>query len=353
MPSMRFPALALVTAVWLLGCQGSSPMSGRDDGYFTWVDEQGRVRQTVIPRGNEEKAADGQAANDQQEGDRKGETRAEADDPKRNSQGSRGEFNLQNYPDGNELEKAGFIRPGDPLPYFTWRDAAGNVRVSYFTPDTRTDVEKGLVRPPLRLTPSSTYRPEGPGVAVSSGVTPDPVTLAVLGVEQDGRSWIERWTDQCCESLDTRRPVNWQAGREFRVVIDQGAPRHDFHSGSSHFRLVRLPDATENPDFVLRLRSFAEDETIFNPSVAFLDKDLNTLRVVTDLVHEFVPESWYRYPYLQSHIPVFPGEGERWAVIFTRDEDLAGQTVSEEKGRPQAFQHVETGLLSVSAVTQE
>src|SRR5690606_20096895 len=137
---------------------------------------------------------------------------------------------LENYPDGNDLEQAGYIRPGDPMPYFTWLDAAGNVRVSYFTPDTRTDVEKGLIRPPVRLTPASTYQPDETGQDANAP-TANPETLAILGVEQEGESWFQRWSEVCCAQLRTAEPQAWVAGREFPVRIASDAETHSFSTG--------------------------------------------------------------------------------------------------------------------------
>lgn len=353
------PTLALSFALMVLaGCQSTGAGPDRDDGYFTWVDEQGRVRQSVIPRQSLEEAVaepsrkSGSAATPR----RAAEVPEEAGTAENGENGENGaasthsEYNLENYPDGNELEDAGFIRPGDPMPYFTWLDAAGNVRVSYFTPDTRTDVEKGLIRPPVRLTPASTYHSDS-DESSSDALQADPDTLAILGVEKAGLSWFEQWGLSCCETLAQASPREWEEDREFSVTIDREAPRHEFSTGLSAYRLVRLPPAGERQDFVVRLRSFAGDGQLFVPSVAFLDGALNPTRVVTDIAHQFVPESWHRRAYLQAWIPAFPGQGERWLLVFTREQDLKGQTVVDDRYRPVVYQHSQSGLLSLEAVT--
>ena len=93
---------------------------------------------------------------------------------------------------------------------------------------------------------------------------------------------------------------------------------------------------------------FRSHEGMFVPSVAFLDASFAPVRIVTDLVASYVPESWYQYGYLHAYIPVFPSRGERWMVIFTRGADLAGQTVIEDKYGPKAIPHTRTGELSLS-----
>lgn len=323
----------------LVGCQSSGPGSSASrEGYFTWVDDQGQVRHTRIPR----------TASDEN-GDAASEAAGGVSPESSDSAGSAShdEFNLKNYPDGNQLEKDGYVRPGEPKPYFTWTDAQGNVRASYYQPDTRSAVEKGRIKPPVELTDASVYQATEDA---DKGVLPQgasPEALAVLGVEPGGGSFFERWAGQCCAALERGESETWQQGREFGVSIDESAPVHRFATGQSPYRLIRLPSAKEQSDFILRLRSFAKDG-VFVPSVAFLDASFTPQRIVTDLVADFVPESWHSHGYLEAFIPVFPGRGERWMLVFTRDNDLAGQTVIEGKYGPEAIPHIRTGELGLS-----
>lgn len=346
MSKCHFMVIACLAFV-MNGCQLSGPdPSGSREGYFTWVDEQGRVRQSPIP----------QSAGASDEGEI---TKANADDaPKAGAadssksadaepSGRHDEFNLENYPDGNQLEKDGYIRPGDPKPYFTWRDAQGNVRVSYYQPDTRTAVEKGRIKPPIQLTEASIHQPGATAGPAGLPEGADPEAMAVLGIDPDEESFFQQWAGQCCQALERSEPEQWQEGREFGVSMGDNAPAHSFSTGESHYRLVRLPPADQHTDFILHLRSFHRDG-LFVPSVAFLDASFAPVRIVTDLVASYVPESWYQYGYLHSYIPVFPSRGERWMVIFTRDADLAGQTVVESKYGPKAIPHTRTGELSLS-----
>lgn len=325
----HFLVLACLAFV-LVGCQSSgSGSSGSREGYFTWVDDQGQVRHTRIPRSSsdDDEKVTGEATDEEDAADN--------------------EFNLKNYPDGNQLEKDGYVRPGEPKPYFTWTDAQGNVRASYYQPDTRSAVEKGRIKPPLELTDASVYQAmeDAEDGALPQGASPE--ALAVLGMESGGGSFFERWAGQCCETLERGESEGWQQGREFGVAIDESAPVHRFATGQSPYRLIRLPSAKERDDFILRLRSFAKDG-VFVPSVAFLDASLRPQRIVTDLVADFVPESWHSHGYLEAFIPVFPGRGERWMLVFTRDSDLTGQTVIEGKYGPEAIPHTRTGELGLS-----
>lgn len=314
-------------AVLASGCQVPGGATPKDSGYYTWVDEQGRVHSTPIQSEPAESPAPSRDSG------APAEQRPPAD-----------EYTLDNYPDGNELEKQGFIRPGDRQPYFTWRDAEGNVRVSYYRPDTRSDVDRGRISPPLELTPAEVYQPGQPGDLPEA----DPDALAVLGIDTENQTFFEQWQSSCCEALILQNAIEWQRGREFRVPLDSTASEYRFASGPSRYRLVKLPAGEDTPDFVLRMRSF-NTEGMFIPSLAFLDERLSPLRIVTDFVAPYTPETWYRHGYIEVLVPVFPAAGEKWLLIFSRAEDAGGQTVFESKKGPVAIPHRATGELGLGA----
>ncbi|MFO7527802.1 MAG: MalM family protein [Marinobacter sp.] len=343
----QIPIVATLAAL-LAGCQlGGSP-TGEREGYFTWVDEEGRVRYSPIPEktstGGKDSEAGPPAAN--LAGDLSGQQR---DKPPVLQ--PEDEYTLENYPDAEQLARDGYVRPGEPRPYFTWRDAEGNIRVSYYTPDTRTDVQKGRVPPPVEITPASIHQPGTAPQPESPVEGYDPDALAILGVEQND-SFFSRFTASCCQNLSTRERQSWIIGREFEVDISDASKSHGFSTGTSPFALVALPDPRKYPDFVFRLRSFALDG-LFVPSLAFLDEELRPVRVVTDMAMGFEPESWHSRAYLQAWIPAFPARGERWMVIFTRAEDLRSQTVVETGQSPKTIPHASTGELGVRLVAED
>ncbi|MDX1756585.1 MAG: MalM family protein [Marinobacter sp.] len=319
----------------LAGCQSADPRQGEVD-YFTWVDEQGRVRQTQI-------RTEPQPPEDTRPID---EVAAEIPAPGEPTEPEHEEYSLANYPDGNELAAAGFVRDGDPQPYFTWRDAQGNIRVSYYQPDTRSLVAQGKVEPPVALTPASVYHRTDRQPALPN---PDalPEAFGVLGIEIPAQGYFQQWSARCCEGLGLIQVQEWQSGREFSVTIDHQAPTHEFVTGTSPYRLIHLPADRLPASFVLRLRSFSRDG-LFVPSLAFLDDSLTPIRIVTDLVAPYAPESWHSHGYLQAYLPVFPARGERWLLLYTRDSDVNSQTVVEEGPRPRVIPHRQTGLIGLS-----
>ena len=80
---------------------------------------------------------------------------------------------------------------------------------------------------------------------------------------------------------------------------------------------------------------------------------MTPVRLVTDLVMAFTPENWHRRGYLEAWVPAFPDRGERWLLIFTNAEDLAGQTVTETRHGPKALSHSTEGELGLELVADD
>ncbi len=338
------PSLALAAAlVALNGCQVGGSTVGERDGYFTWVDAQGRVQYSPIPDAQDSPDTVAEASAAAGDGDT---TAAPAPAPEPET-----EYTLENYPDGNQLAEEGFIRPGDRQPYFTWKDAEGNVRVSYYRPNTGTEQQKGRLPPPVEITPATIYQPGQPADIDQPVSGHDPNAFAILGIEQEV-PFFQRFAETCCQALNTDDYTEWGLGREFQVDLTEDSPKHSFVTGDSPYALVALPAADEYPDFILHLRSYGS-KRLFVPSLAFLDERLRPLRVVTDLAYAFTPESWHTRAFLEAWVPAFPDRGERWLLIFTDAEDLAGQTVTETRHGPKALSHSTEGELGLELVADD
>ncbi|WP_417566968.1 MalM family protein [Marinobacter sp.] len=346
-------ALYLLLATLLTGCQVGGAVVSKREGYFTWVDEQGRVRYSPIVGATGKSMGKSVGNNsDKRTGEAVAGSPLGSQEP--GSDESAGleeetEYTLENYPDAEQLEKDGYVRPGQRQPYFTWRDAQGNVRVSYYQPDTRTDRQKGLVEPPIQITEAQVYH------AGDSQASPEPVpghdpdAFAILGIEPVADDFLARFSANCCESLDIQNPESWQSGREFGVTLSEGSNVHSFLTGASPYQLVLLPAPEKVDSLVIRLRSYAQNG-VFVPSVVFLDEQMEPVRLVMDLVMDFEPENWHRRGYLEAWIPAFPSRGERWMVLFTREKDLEGQTVIETRFGPRRIPHIRRGELGLMQV---
>lgn len=308
----------------LSGCQIGGATVEEKDGYFSWVDEQGRVRYSPIAK----PAAKPEPA-----------TSAPSDE----------ELTSANYPDAEELRRKGYVRDGDGKPYFTWRDAEGRVRSTYYQPDTRTDEEKGRESPPAEMSRARVYRLTDTPGTTEPVAGHDPKVLAVLGVEDTDDDYLMRFSRTCCQALELEHYERWQEGREFAVHLAESSPEHPFLSGVSPYQLVALPQPTSRNAGLYRLRSFVQNGVVV-PSVVFLDSNLRPLRLVTDLVLDFEPENWHRRGYLEARIPVTGSAEERWMLLFTRKADLEKQTVVETRQGPRKIPHVRTGELGLTLV---
>ncbi|MBN7769454.1 hypothetical protein KUV44_03220 [Marinobacter daepoensis] len=326
--------LSSVVALALMsGCQTGGERPERE-GYFSWVDERGRVQYSRIPESQPEESKETLSPSE-----------PVSDEGVALALETAAEYTADNYPDGNELAKNGFVRPGQRQPYFTWLDADGVVRVSYFTPDTRGEVQKKGDNAPVTLTEASVYLPSGQEHhAPVEGYDPD--AFAILGIA-DTASFFSVFAQRCCEQLPARDFQEWQEGREFGVRFEKDTPRHRFSTGDSPYKLIALPSGAFVPGFVMRIRSY-EQEGVLVPSLAFLDKNLKPLRVVTDLVFDYQPESWHKRGYLEGWVPAFPGQGERWLVLYTRPQDLAGQTTLDSGSSVRAVPHTTVGELGIA-----
>lgn len=257
------------------------------------------------------------------------------------AQDDESEYTLENYPDGNELAKQGFIREGDPLPYFTWRDAQGNVRVDYYRPEAGFDKpreDRGV--PAL----TSAVVIDGSRQPMIEQANAD--ALEVLGIDKT-ESLLDAWVRQCCQHLPKKDLAEWDDSREFQLGFDDLAPEFQFSTGNSVYRLVELPEAGNSAAFVMQVRSYVK-QGVFLPSLAFLDEDMATRRLVTELAFEYQPESWHSHGYLEARVPVFPRQGDRWLLIMSRAEDQAGQTVFETEEGTTVIRHAGHGLLGLA-----
>ncbi|MDO6823438.1 MalM family protein [Marinobacter sp. 1_MG-2023] len=304
----------------LAGCQvGGSTVSDRE-GYFTWVDEQGRVRYS--PKGEPERSPDST------------------------------EFTSANYPDAEELRRKGYVREEDGQPYFTWRDSEGNVRTTYYRPETPKDDKQEGDETPAGNTPATVYRAGDMHLAIETVDGRDPDAFAILGIEESSKGYLEHFSDTCCQAMDAQDHESWQEGREFGIRLTDDSPVHQFLTGASPYQLIALPRGDKFKARILRLRSYAS-KGVFVPSVVFLDSELNPVRLVTDLVSDFEPENWHRLGYLEARIPVLVSKEERWMVLFTRRQDLEGQTVIETRHGPRKIPHINTGEFGLIMVETE
>lgn len=331
-----------------------SASSAHADRYFTWIDEQGQLRSTVIKEENplEDRAEEvreheadpskpeqvsrepqapapatpGQGASEEAVSAREPVQAPAPAAPETQPQQAQGPadpvFNLDNFPDAEALEREGYLREGDPSPFYTWTDATGTVQNTPFNPGKErslaaqkqeADMNRALTE---ELSRAVTLRANA---GLPAGAAPD--AAAVLGLQGQGDqpALLDEFARTCCQAVDRAsiHTLDPERGSSLRIGAD--APEFDFATGRSPYRVVELPESTR--PLPLRLRSFV-DGGVFLPTLVFLDANWQPIRLVTDIEFSYQPESWYRYGYLQARLSIEPQQKERWMLVLSRREDL-------------------------------
>jgi len=255
-------------------------------------------------------------------------------------------LDLAHYPDANQLAEEGYQRPEDGLPYFTWTDAEGNLRTSYYRRGDMSESESSRSPTPgasVTLTPARELRAPAPPSA-----EPLPEAFAVLGLDAPSDE-LEHLADGCCADMAIVEPVDWKTGREFEVRFDGSTTEYDFSDGKSPYRLIRLPSADEYAEMNFRLRSFNRGGVLI-PSLIFLDAELNPLRAVQDIAFKYNPETWHRLGFMEATLSANPAEGERWLLIYSREKDQGARSVVVVDGQRGAIRHLTQGFISLQTL---
>lgn len=262
------------------------------------------------------------------------------------------QYNLKNYPDGEDLARHGYVRDPNHRPFYSWVDAMGiEHSTPYQPPPDKQELESTRKRakgagPVAGHSLYTEARILRPGMATGIPRTANPAAIKFLGLDKTP-SLFASFTAHCCQKLAKVDMVDLPADRSFEVKLDEKAPEHRFSTGLSPYKLVKLPVSGKPYD--LQLRSFIH-HGVFVPSLVFMTRDFKVTRVVTDLVFDYSPETWFRYGFLHARLPVHPDRGERWLLIFSRKKDINDVTVIERDGQTLNIPHKGSGSIGLEKV---
>ncbi len=322
----RFVMPAVVLAALLAG--GCASDSGEaQSGMRTWVDERGQVRYSPAPATGSEQSGDGDQGETPDSG---------ADNPATEDDPAHPLFNLQNFPDASNQS------PDKERLFYSWRDAEGRV---FNTPYLYEEESMGRVMREREAEDASEARVTTRETNAAPGFRADSRAAAVLGLGEGSRNRLDAFAERCCEGLPRLEYYELTPERRLSVGIDEDTAVHRFSSGRSRFALVRLPG--DGAHSLLRVRSYIREGGFFFPNAVFLDGGFQPLRLVTDLVLEYSPETWRRYGYMEARLPLRPDSGERWVVLFSRAADLETSTAVGGEGRRTRLNHREQGSLAL------
>ena len=266
--------------------------------YFTWVDASGNLHNSAYS-GAKETAEDSQRL-------RSGDAPAD-------------------YIDADVLEGRSFVRSEHGQAYYTWVDDQGRMHNS--------PISQGAQH--KTATASVTYT-EGRQVEFARAAPvlpgldghPTPALQALLAGSQarDGGPYqdlLERCCTQIAESEFTEISVEQPRYQE----LGRFSPSLQFPMGRSYYAALSLPRSQHT--YGLRVRSFANKQVVY-PSLLFLDEAKRPTRLVSDAIYQLHPETWYRYAFIEGTVPVHAGQGERYVLLLTTDEDRALRTMDNK-----------------------
>lgn len=320
--------LVLVAALLIAGCTSSGSSSDASGGMRAWVDERGQVRYSPAPAG-----ASGQS-DDRDETAEPDEAQSAASDAPIHPV-----FNLQDFPD------AGDQRSEPERLFYSWRDAEGRV---FNTPYLYEEEAMGRVMREPEEKRASEARVITSKAVTAPGFRGDSEAAALLGLGSGSENRLDAFAERCCQGLPRLNYHELKAERSLSINLGEEAGTHRFASGESRFALIRLPE--DPAGSLLRVRSFIRDDGFFFPNAVFLDGRFRPLRLVTDLVMTYSPETWRRYGYMEARISLRAGAGERWVVLFTRSADLENGTEVGGEGRRTRLTHQPGGSLALRLV---
>lgn len=313
----------LAVLVIVAGC-ARGPSDPDEQGMRTWVDERGQVQYTPVSGKKDGREDSEDDAGDSAEGE--AEEGGTASHPV---------YNLENFPDAEEASGE------DEELYYTWRDAEGRV---HNTPYDLSEEKISRISRPQESPKASGARITRKGDPAPPDYNPSAEARKILGLDSAGGR-LETFSRNCCSGLARIETDELTADDGVGVRLREDSPVHRFSSGKSRFALIRLPEA--DSDAMLRVRSFVRDG-VFLPSLVFLDRNLEPVRLVTDITFDYSPETWSRYGFMEALIPLESDAGERWLVVFTRESDMeTTTTVSGERGNRTRIEHSPTGSLEL------
>ncbi|MFE8071576.1 MalM family protein [Marinobacteraceae bacterium S3BR75-40.1] len=361
----------------------SLPVPSWAERYFTWIDANGNVRKTLIESDEVEKGdqpasvpasdanepkispdSDGGASvvahpkdSDSQPSEtvtaesnpdnqigqaaqRKRTANSSTETQKAEKTQADAEYNLDNYPDGNELEKRGFRRTEDGQPFFTWRDAEGRIHNSYYEYDAEGEpTNRSLAADQLSVSPARTISSSNSQLPAGA----DPSVIAVMGLDAQP-SELQDMARNCCEQLPEDDVLELEADSAEGLYLAESENRLPFATGRSPYRLIDL--AKIEADHLIRLRSFIKSG-VFLPTAVFLDGQKKPIRIVTDLEFDFAPETLFGYGYLEARLSLSAKGEERYLLLLMRRADLNKTTYVASEGK---IPHKLSGELEVTAI---
>lgn len=324
------------------------------DRYYTWVDEYGRVRHTLIPEkpqpaksahkdsgteaGKEREESDSTPNGLEQVDGQAGTTPASAQ-----TAGSDG-FSESDYIDAEELQRQGYVRAEEERRFYTWMDHNGVIQSSPYPPATAGGTSSPRPDSGKRISPFlqiERYQHHPP----VDQARVDEFARRLFQLDQPPQGRLGRLSQHCCADLSSSEIVEMDLENGYTLEFDADSDKYPFATGDSVYQLIRLPASRH--EYMLRIQSFVKGE-VFYPALVFLNDRFEPRRLVANVVHDFEPENWFRYGYLEGWVNVEPQHNDTYLLILTLKEDLNRHSMVKRKKRDVPVKHSQQGLLHIS-----
>lgn len=381
-------ALPVICCVISLGVCVETHAGSR---YLTWIDDTGKVHNTVVNRQfvAHEQASDKQVDLSDQarfsdaksdwpgtkvsgESKRRYYTWVDARGTLQNSFYAGGQLQAgasevvlgtgessSEYIDSDVLEGRGYQRDGDDGQYYTWVDEHGRMRNSTRAPRVSSGVSARVGRVEFTEGRQIEFAAKPALLPDLDGHSNDALNALLSGSKLKGDGLYRELIDRCCTQMKDDDFTELSSDEPRFEELNRFSPRFDFPMGRSYYAAIKLPKARSG--YGLRVRSFANKQVVY-PSLLFLDGQKRPTRLVSDAVYKLHAETWYRFAFIEGTVQIKAAAGEGYVLLLTTEEDKSLKTldnkpfkrplqavVVDEAGM-QAHEHSEVGSFELAVI---
>lgn len=260
----------------------------------------------------------------------------------------------QEYIDGYDLLE-GRIQQPSRQPFFVTRDLDGNEQITFYSPTLAKEArDKAQTEP--QFSEATIYSANSEKIIQARlPADADPQALAILmSASQSQDDYFTGFAKHCCEHLPKAGVKVLQFGRSEHLRLTEELLPYRFTEGDSRYLIFKLPTSKE--DYVLELRAFIRkykaegvSHGVFFPQLVTLSKSLKPLRIITNPVLSYSPETWSSYAYLQGVFEVdrTKGQEEEYMLVNTTREQLKLSSQYYVGEQLVAIEHMKYGSLGV------
>jgi hypothetical protein len=360
---------------WLIFLILIFPSFAYSEKFFTWVDAQGHLQRTLIP---DQKKADiklepPEKTNEQNLSNTTGANISVGKKPTPETSSSNSQHSPQriqsektgkkavqsnpyrqpikesDYIDGEQLERQGFIRDSKHPPRYVWRDVDGTLRNSPYRPTPVIEKKPSLFQDSNGYTFSIETNSSTTPIVPPDKIDSFAKKLFFSNSKNDFQKSI---FTSCCREIPKNQISTLVIGSPLAITINNELNKFNFFDGNSIFALIHLP-LPKHP-YALHLKSFINSSNpqnleVFFPRLVFLNRYFKPLRMLSEPMLKYSPETWSSHAYLSGVFHVNPQHNEVYLLIYSSNKDLLRKSEIENQSRyhVEKIHHVKKGFVEL------